>query len=83
MSPHSILTQGAGFALGQIIVVFATIIFTTWYATQWVALQFGYDAYLGDPWFVAGQHKIYLPWQLFAWWYQFDAYAPDVFARYR
>ena len=40
MSPQNIL-------IGQVIVVFTTIILTTWYATQWVALQFDYDAYLG------------------------------------
>ena len=74
MSPQSIL-------IGQIIVVFTTIILTTWYATQWVALQFDYDAYLGAPWFTVSNHKIYLPWRLFEWWYSFDAYAPSVFAK--
>ena len=74
MSPQSIL-------IGQIIVVFTTITLTTWYATQWVALQFEYDAYLGAPWFIIGQYKIYFPWKLFEWWYSFDVYAPGVFAR--
>jgi len=50
MSPQSIL-------IGQIIIVFTTIILTTWYATQWVAFQFDYDAYLGAPWFVLGDHS--------------------------
>lgn len=72
MSPQSIL-------IGQIIVVFTTIILTTWYATQWVAFQFNYDAYLGDGLFGIGQHTVYAPWSLFPWWYQFDAYAPEVF----
>ena len=74
MSPQSIL-------IGQIIVVFTTIIFTTWYATQWVALQFDYDAYLGTGLFSVGDHTVYSPWSLFPWWYQFDAYAPDIFAK--
>ncbi len=74
MSPQNII-------IGQIIIVFSTIILTTWYATQWVAFQFSYDAYLGDPWFSVSQHKIYFPWRLFEWWYQFDAYAPHIFAR--
>jgi len=74
MSPQSIL-------IGQIIVVFTTIILTTWYATQWVALQFDYDVYLGTPWFTVSSHKIYLPWKLFEWWYSFDAYAPGIFSR--
>ena len=74
MSPQSIL-------IGQIIVVFTTIIMTTWYATQWVAFQFDYDAYLGHGLFGLGQHTVYAPWSLFPWWYQFDAYAPEVFNR--
>ena len=57
MSPQSIL-------IGQIIVVFTTIIMTTWYATQWVAFQFDYDAYLGHGLFGLGQHTVYAPWSL-------------------
>ena len=74
MSPQNIL-------IGQIFVVFTTIILTTWYATQWVALQFDYDAYLGTGFAELGNHKIYVPWSLFKWWYQFDAYAPHIFSR--
>ena len=74
MSPQNIL-------LGQIFVVFTTIILTTWYATQWTALQFDYDAYLGTGFAKFGNHKIYAPWNLFKWWYQFDAYAPHIFSR--
>ena len=74
MSPQNIL-------IGQIIVVFTTIILTTWYATQWVAFQFDYDAYLGTGFADIGNHKIYAPWNLFKWWYQFDAYAPHIFSR--
>jgi len=74
MSPQSIL-------IGQIFIVFTTIILTTWYATQWVALQFDYDAYLGTPWFVLGSHNVYFPWQHFQWWYSFNAYAPHIFAK--
>ena len=74
MSPQSII-------IGQIIIVFTTIILTTWYATQWVAFQFDYDAYLGTGLFSFGEHRVYAPWKLFQWWYQFDAYAPDIFAK--
>ena len=74
MSPQSIL-------IGQIVIVFTTIILTTWYATQWVALQIDYDAYLGTGFAKLGNHKIYAPWNLFKWWYQFDAYAPHIFSR--
>ena len=74
MSPQSIL-------VGQIIVVFTTIILTTWFATQWVASTLGFDPYLGHPWFEIGRYKIYFPHQLFIWWYSFEPYAPDVFAK--
>lgn len=52
MKPQSIL-------IGQIIVVFTTIILITWYATQWVAGALAFDPYLGDPWFVLGNYKVY------------------------
>ena len=74
MSPQNIL-------IGQVIVVFTTIILTTWYATQWVAFQFDYDAYLGTGFAELGNHKVYAPWNLFKWLYQFDAYAPHIFSR--
>ena len=74
MSPQNIL-------VGQIIVVFMTIGMTTWYATQYVAGELGYDPYLGAPWFVIGDHNVYKPWQLFIWWYAFEPYAPQVFAK--
>ena len=74
MSPQSIL-------IGQIIVVFTTIIFTTWYATQWVAGALAFDPYLGSPWFTVSDYKVYQPHQLFIWWYSFEAYAPEVFAK--
>ena len=74
MSPQSIL-------IGQVIIVFVTIIFGVWFATQWTAAQFSYDAYLGAPWFLLGDQPIYYPWRLFEWWYAFDAYAPAIFAK--
>ncbi len=74
MSPQSIL-------VGQIIVVLTTIILTTWYATQWVAGALAFDPYLGKPWFTVADYKVYQPHQLFIWWYSFEPYAPEVFAR--
>jgi len=74
MSPQSIL-------IGQIIVVFTTIICGVWFATQWTAAQFSYDDYLGTPWFKARDIPVYYPWRLFEWWYAFDAYAPETFSK--
>jgi len=74
MSPNSIL-------LGQVSVVFTTIGAGVWGATQWVATELRYDPYLGQPWFFLSDTPVYFPWRLFEWWYAFEPYAPDVFAR--
>lgn len=74
MSPQSIL-------IGQIAIVLATIVCGVWLATQWVAAQFNYDAYLGPAWFSLRDQPIYYPWRLFEWWYAFDAYAPTTFLK--
>ncbi len=67
--------------LGQIAIVFAIVIIGVWAATQWVAAQLGYQPQLGAPWFVAAGVPVYRPWQLFPWWFAYDAYAPAVFER--
>jgi type IV secretion system protein VirD4 len=65
---------------GQIIVVFAIVLVTTWAATQWVAWKLGYQPQLGQPWFeLLPGVPIYLPPAFFWWWYAYDAYAPHVF----
>lgn len=65
--------------VGQIFIVFAIVILGLWAATQWAASMLGYQAQLGAPWTVAFDTPIYRPWQLFRWWYHYDAYAPEVF----
>jgi len=65
--------------VGQIFVVFAIVILGVWAATQWAASMLGYQTQLGMPWAVAFGIPIYRPWQLFAWWYHYEAYAPQVF----
>jgi len=67
--------------IGQVAIVFVLIVLTNWAATQWAAHQFEYQGALGRPWFFLGDHPIYYPWRLFQWWYAYEAYAPDVFAR--
>ncbi|MCA8891443.1 MAG: conjugal transfer protein TraG [Hyphomonas sp.] len=67
--------------LGQVLIVFILIVLTIWGATQWTAYMFGYQPALGHPWFFAGEMPVYKPWRLFQWWYAYEAYAPDVFAR--
>jgi type IV secretion system protein VirD4 len=65
--------------IGQILVVFAIVILGVWAATQWAASMLGYQAQLGAPWIVIAGWPVYRPWQLFHWWYWYDAYAPHVF----
>ena len=74
MSPNSIL-------IGQVGVVFTTIGAGVWCATQWVASELRFDPYLGEPWFTLSETPVYYPWRLFEWWYAFEPYAPEVFAR--
>ncbi|WP_448659211.1 conjugal transfer protein TraG [Sphingomonas sp. CJ99] len=67
--------------VGQLIVVLAIILAGVWAATQWAAAALAYQPELGPPAaFILGA-PVYRPWQLFIWWYQFDAYAPDIFDR--
>lgn len=72
---------GTKILIGQIMVVFALIIGAVWLATQMTAEALGYQAALGAPWFMAGETPVYKPWRLFQWWYAYEAYAPEVFAR--
>lgn len=67
--------------IGQILVVFAIVLGGIWLATQYTAAELAYQPELGAPWFNAIGHPVYRPWALFAWWYHFDAYAPEVFDR--
>jgi type IV secretion system protein VirD4 len=64
---------------GQILVVFAIVLATTWAATQWTAWRLGYQPQLGDPWFLVGKLPLYPPPAFFWWWFSFDAYAPRIF----
>ncbi|MCL8382945.1 conjugal transfer protein TraG [Xanthobacter aminoxidans] len=64
---------------GQIIVVFLIVLVTTWAATQYVAWRLGFQAQLGPPWFSLAGVPVYFPAAFFAWWFSYDAYAPDIF----
>jgi len=74
LSPSKIL-------IGQVFIVLIIIIAATWFATQWAAAQLGYQPALGRSWFLMGDVPVYLPWRLYQWWYAYEAYAPDVFAK--
>lgn len=70
-----------GVLFGQIVLVLAAALACLWCATQWTAAQLGYQPQLGAPWFVLAGMPCYRPWDLFWWWYAYEAYAPDIFAR--
>jgi type IV secretion system protein VirD4 len=64
---------------GQITVVFAIVLATTWGATQWTAWRLGYQPQLGTPWTELGSLPLYPPPAFFWWWFSYDAYAPHIF----
>ena len=65
----------------QVLLVFAIIFIGVGIAAQWTAAQLAYSPRLGAPWFVVFETPIYPPYRFFAWWYSYEAYAPDVFDR--
>jgi type IV secretion system protein VirD4 len=64
---------------GQVLVVLAIILATSWGATQWIAWRLAYQPELGEPWTVLWGVPLYAPPAWAWWWYFFDAYAPKVF----
>jgi len=65
---------------GQIVIVLSIVLIAIWLATQWTAWRLGFQPELGSPWFALRPDlPIYPPPIFFMWWYQFDAYAPEVF----
>ena len=69
------------FLIGQFLLTLALICLSIWLATQWTAEALGFQPRLGQPWFVLGEYPVYRPWRFFQWWYAYDAYASDTFAR--
>ncbi|VFU10162.1 Conjugal transfer protein TraG [Methylocella tundrae] len=64
---------------GEVITVLLIVLITIWTATEWTAWRLGFQPQLGHPWFEIFHFPIYLPPAFFAWWYGYDAYAPDIF----
>jgi type IV secretion system protein VirD4 len=64
---------------GQILVVFAIVLLTTWGATQWTAWRLAFQPELGRPFTYLGPLPLYPPPAFFWWWFSFDAYAPRIF----
>ena len=70
-----------GVLFGQIVVVCTVAGVCVWAGTQYTAAALGYSPRLGPPAGHIGAVPLYYPWQLFFWWYAYEAYAPDVFMR--
>ncbi|MGQ0683822.1 conjugal transfer protein TraG [Bradyrhizobium sp.] len=72
--------SGSRILWGQITLVLAVVLTTTWTATQWTAWRLGFQPQLGQPWFeLMPSMPVYYPPAFFWWWYAYDAYAPSVF----
>src|SRR5712692_10248390 len=78
--PIGVVMSGNRILWGQITLVLAVVLATTWTATQWTAWRLGFQPQLGQPWFelVPGM-PVYYPPAFFWWWYAYDAYAPPIF----
>ncbi|MBB3862644.1 type IV secretion system protein VirD4 [Novosphingobium hassiacum] len=59
--------------------VLVIILASLWAATQWAASALGFQPELGVPWFALFGHPVYRPYDLFWWWFAYDAYAPQIF----
>src|SRR5882672_2975748 len=77
--PIGAFMSGNRILWGQITLVLAVVLATTWGATQWTAWRLGFQPQLGPPWFSIADVSIYLPPVFFLWWYHYDAYAPRIF----
>ncbi len=65
---------------GQILAAIVAVTVGIWGATEWTAWRLAFQPALGPSWFTAIGLPIYVPPAFFFWWYQFDTYAPRVFA---
>ena len=70
-----------GVLFGHIVVVCTVAGVCVWAGTQYTAAALGYSPRLGPPAGHIGGLPVYYPWQLFIWWYAYEAYAPHIFMR--
>jgi type IV secretion system protein VirD4 len=71
--------SGGKILWGQMLIVFAIILATTWGATEWTAWRLAFQPQLGPPWFAVAGFPFYPPSAFFWWWFAYDAYAPHIF----
>ena len=66
---------------GQVLVVALVVLVSVWSATEWTAWRLAFQPELGQPFGRLFGTPLYAPPVFFWWWFEFDAYAPKVFAR--
>ncbi len=72
MTPTKIL-------IGQILVVIVIILGGVWAATQWLATTLGHPPQFGAPWLTLFGTRLYHPWMILLWQYEYAPYAPAQF----
>ncbi|URW75876.1 conjugal transfer protein TraG [Sphingomonas donggukensis] len=65
---------------GQVTLVLLVALAFLWGATEWTAWRLGFQSQLGPPLWIWHGVPVYAPFALFVWWFQYEAYAPHVFA---
>ena len=70
---------GAKILWGQMALSLTAVLAGLWGATEWTAMRLGFQPARGPAWFFATGVPVYEPYLFFAWWYDFDAYAPGIF----
>ncbi len=66
---------------GQVFIVLMIVVIGMETGTELAAQELGYQSALGHPLTHLFGVPLYWPWQLFIWWYAYDAYAPAIFIR--
>lgn len=67
--------------VGQILVALAIVIAAIRFTTGWCASEPGLQVQLGTSWFILLGLPFHRPWELFAWWFWYNAYALATFSK--
>ena len=66
---------------GQALMVGLVVLAAVWTATEWTAWKLAFQPELGRPFGRLFVLPLYAPPMFFWWWFEFDAYAPKIFAQ--
>ena len=65
---------------GQVLIVGLVVLTAVWTATEWTAWRLAFQPELGKPFGRLLALPLYPPPIFFWWWFEFNAYAPKIFA---